>query len=91
MQAELSQSRRTLRWLLIPMHVNKLLSVFSIALADAQLGSSPALAHGKGLYATEAEAQTRAKELGCTTTHQIQYRWMPCADEQELHQKLRQR
>ena len=73
------------------MHVNKILSVLSIALAAAQLDSSPALAHGKGLYATEAEAQKQAKELGCTTTHQIQGRWMPCADERELHQKLRQR
>ena len=60
-----------------------------ITLLTIGLMSSPALAHGKGLYATEAEAQQRAEEIGCTTSHQNNGRWMPCADEQELHQQLR--
>ena len=47
------------------------------------------LAHGKGLYSTEAEAQARADEIGCTTVHQNNGKWMPCADERELHQQLR--
>ena len=46
-------------------------------------------AHGKGLYSTEAKAQTRADEIGCITVHQNSGKWMPCADERELHQQLR--
>nr|WP_186540096.1 DUF3721 domain-containing protein [Synechococcus sp. BIOS-E4-1] len=51
--------------------------------------SNPALAHSKGLYATEAEARQRAEEIGCNTVHKNNGRWMPCADERELHQQLR--
>ena len=51
--------------------------------------SNPALAHSKGLYATEAEARQRAEEIGCNTIHENNGRWMPCADERELHQQLR--
>ena len=47
------------------------------------------MAHGKGLYGTEAEAQQRAAEIGCNTVHENNGRWMPCADERELHQQLR--
>ncbi len=61
----------------------------TIALATVLLGSNPVLAHGKGLYSTKAEAQTRADQLGCTTVHQNNGKWMPCADERELHQHLR--
>ena len=53
------------------------------------VNQTPGLAHGKGLYATEAEAQQRAAEIGCTTVHENNGRWMPCADEQELHRQLR--
>ncbi|MAR51816.1 MAG: gibberellin regulated-like protein [Propionibacteriaceae bacterium] len=47
------------------------------------------MTHGRGLYATEVEAQQRAEQIGCATTHQIKDRWMPCSDERELHQQLR--
>jgi hypothetical protein len=47
------------------------------------------LGHGKGLYATEAEAQERAAEIGCASVHENNGRWMPCADERELHRQLR--
>ena len=47
------------------------------------------LAHGKGLYSTEAEAQARADEIGCATVHQNNGKWMPCTDESELHRQLR--
>ena len=50
----------------------------------------PALAHSKGLYATEAEARQRAEQIGCKAVHKNNDRWMPCADERELHQQLRQ-
>ena len=60
-----------------------------IALATVFVGNSPALAHGKGLYSTEAEAQARADDIGCTSVHQNNGKWMPCEDERELHQQLR--
>ena len=60
-----------------------------LSLVALFLSSSPGLTHGKGLYATEAEAQQRAEELGCNSAHQNNNRWMPCGNEQELHQQLR--
>ena len=47
------------------------------------------MAHGKGLYASETEARQRATEIGCSSVHENNGRWMPCADERELHQQLR--
>ena len=35
------------------------------------------LAHAKGLYQTQAEAEQRAKELGCKGTHQNNGLWFP--------------
>ena len=71
------------------MNKTETLLSLAIALATVFVGNSPALAHGKGLYSTEAEAQARAVEIGCKTVHQNNGRWMPCADERELHQQLR--
>ncbi len=51
---------------------------------------SQAMAHTKGLYKTQAEAEKRAKELGCKGTHQNNGLWMPCGHEAMLHQELRQ-
>jgi hypothetical protein len=51
--------------------------------------SLPAQAHGKGIYASEAEALTQAEKIGCTEAHQNKGRWMPCANERELHQQMR--
>ena len=64
-------------------------STLVLSLIALFLSGSPGLTHGKGLYATEAEAQQRAEQLGCSSTHQNNNRWMPCANEQELHQQLR--
>jgi hypothetical protein len=50
----------------------------------------PALAHAKGLYKTQAEAEKRAKELGCKGTHQNNGLWLPCSGEAMLHKELRQ-
>ena len=44
---------------------------------------------GKGMYDNEAEAMSRAVEIGCSTVHQNNGRWMPCSDERELHQQMR--
>ena len=71
------------------MNKTETLLSLAIALATVFVGNSPALAHGKGLYSTEAEAQARAVEIGCKTVHQNNGKWMPCADERELHQQLR--
>jgi len=49
----------------------------------------PSWSHSKGIYATQAEAEVRAQEIGCTTVHQNNGKWMPCADERELHRQLR--
>ena len=53
------------------------------------VNTTPGMAHGKGLYGTEAEARQRATEIGCATVHENNGRWMPCTDERELHQQLR--
>jgi hypothetical protein len=37
-------------------------------------------AHPKGLYDTQQQAEQRAKELGCTGTHQNNGKWMHAAD-----------
>ena len=66
--------------------VVNLLTVISVAI---NLSSSPAHAHRKGIYASEAEARTQAEKIGCADVHQNNGRWMPCADERELHQQMR--
>ena len=53
------------------------------------VNTAPGMAHGKGIYDTEAEARQRAAEIGCSSVHENKGRWMPCADERELHQQLR--
>ena len=65
------------------------LTALVVCVLSFLVNQTPGLAHGKGLYATEAEAQQRAAEIGCTTVHENNGRWMPCADERELHQQLR--
>ena len=65
------------------------LSALSFGVLALLANQTPGWAHGKGLYATEAEAQQRAAEIGCTTVDENNGRWMPCADERELHRQLR--
>ena len=48
-----------------------------------------AIAHGKGLYATQEAAEKRAKELNCSGTHENNGKWMPCQDEADLHRAMR--
>lgn len=52
--------------------------------------ATEAFAHSKGLYRTQAEAEQRARELGCEGAHRNNGLWMPCAHEARLHQELRQ-
>ena len=65
------------------------LSALAMVVFSLLANQTPGLAHSKGLYGTEAEAQQRASEIGCTNVHENNGRWMPCADERELHQQLR--
>lgn len=61
-----------------------------LVLLTAWLSPSQVLAHSKGLYRTQAEAEERARQLGCKGTHHNNGFWMPCADEAMLHRELRQ-
>jgi hypothetical protein len=66
-------------------------AVFALLALGACLPPPQAvLAHPKGLYNTKAEAEQRARELGCEGTHQNKGLWMPCRHEAHLHQELRQ-
>lgn len=66
------------------------LALSAIALFCAVQLPGQAMAHTKGLYKTQAEAEERAKQLGCKGTHQNNGLWMPCSHEAMLHQELRQ-
>ena len=65
------------------------LTALAVGVVTLLVNQTPGLAHSKGLYASEAEAQQRAAEIGCKSVHENNGRWMPCADERELHQQLR--
>lgn len=66
------------------------LGVAAVLLLWALQLPSEVRAHAKGLYKTQAEAEQRAKELGCKGTHQNNGLWMPCSGEAMLHKELRQ-
>ncbi len=61
-----------------------------VLLGTALLLPGEALAHAKGLYRTQAEAEARARQLGCTGTHFNNGLWMPCGHEALLHKELRE-
>ena len=65
------------------------LSALGFGVLALLMNQTPGMAHGKGLYGTEAEARQRAAEIGCSSVHENNGRWMPCTDERELHQQLR--
>ena len=71
------------------MRAIKPLSALSFGVLALLVNKLPGMTHGKGLYGTETEAQQRAAEIGCDSVHENNGRWMPCIDEQELHQQLR--
>ena len=65
------------------------LSALGFGILALLVNQTPGMAHGKGMYTTEIEAQQRAAEIGCSNVHENKGRWMPCTDERELHQQLR--
>jgi len=66
--------------------MNSRIALIALALAATPLTSH---AHPKGLYDNQQQAEQRAKELGCTGTHQNSGKWMTCSNEATLHQHLR--
>ena len=64
-------------------------SALTIGITGLLLAGRSSRAHSRGVYSTEAEAQSRALQFGCTKVHQNKGKWMPCADERELHRQLR--
>jgi len=71
------------------MRATQPLSALSFGILALLVNPTPGMAHNKGLYASETEARQRAAEIGCSRVHENNGRWMPCADERELHQQLR--
>ena len=67
------------------MHLFSVFALFGISF----LHNGLAQAHSSGTYHSETEAMSRAQQIGCTTAHPNNDRWMPCSDERELHQQLR--
>ena len=63
--------------------------LFGIVTSCLFMAGVSVCAHSRGIYATQSDATVRAKEIGCTTVHQNNGKWMPCSDERELHQQLR--
>ena len=47
------------------------------------------LAHLRGIFLSEEEAEKKSLELGCEGIHKNQDKWMPCKNEKELHIYLR--
>ena len=65
------------------------LLAFSFGVLALLVNTTPGMAHGKGMYTTEIEAQQRAAEIGCSSVHENNSLWMPCTDERQLHRQLR--
>lgn len=68
---------------------SKFTTLTSILFAILALFPMASFGHGKGIYQSQADAEQRASEIGCTAIHQNNGKWMPCADERELHRQLR--
>jgi hypothetical protein len=72
-------TKRLMGWVSIP---------FAVVVASA-MHPMASMGHTKGIYQSKADAQLRTVEIGCKSVHQNNGKWMPCADEQELHRQLR--
>ena len=51
--------------------------------------NSYSVAHMRGTFSSEQEAENRSLELGCSGIHKNQSKWLPCENEKELHKYLR--
>ena len=47
------------------------------------------LAHMRGTFLSEEDAEKKSLELGCQGIHKNKDRWIPCKNEKELHKFLR--
>ena len=57
-------------------------------IAVVALMALPALAHMKGMFDTQQEADARAAQLKCKGAFKMGDKWMPCANERALHEAL---
>ena len=72
-------------------HVLPRFNLAAVAIGMALLlGPEAGWSHSRGLYATQAEAEQRAKQMGCKGVHQNNGQWMPCSNEAMLHKELRE-
>ena len=62
----------------------------TVLLSATLLQPQGSWAHSKGLYSNRAEAEQRAKQLGCEGVHNNNGLWMPCSNEAMLHKELRE-
>ena len=51
--------------------------------------NSYSLAHMRGTFLSEEDAENISLELGCEGIHKNQNKWLPCKSEKELHKYLR--
>ena len=47
------------------------------------------LAHMRGTFLSEEDAEKKSLELGCEGIHKNQDKWLACENEKELHRYLR--
>ena len=64
----------------------KTLTFFFFIFLNFNLSS---IAHMKGTFSTEKEAEKKSLELGCVGIHKNQDKWLPCENENGLHKYLR--
>ena len=46
-------------------------------------------AHMRGIFSTKEEALKKSLNIGCNGIHKNKDKWLPCANEKELHKYLR--
>ena len=46
-------------------------------------------AHMRGIFSTKEEALKKSLTIGCNGIHKNKDKWLPCANEKELHKYLR--
>ena len=70
---------------IIPFNLKSFIFLFFLSLNF----NNYSLAHMRGTFLSEKEAEKRSLELGCEGIHKNQDKWMPCKNEKELHIYLR--
>ena len=66
-------------------HLKILISLFFISLCLNFYSN----AHVRGRFTSEEEALKMSLDIGCFGSHKNKDKWLPCANEKELHKYLR--